>query len=701
MEEVRILIVDDEPGALETLVDIFDEEGYQSETAACGRQALLKIESGFFHVALLDIRLPDMEGTDLLQRIHELHPDTACILTTAYADKESSIRALNEGAYAYIEKPLEIERVVQTIREALQKQSLQRENRRLLERLKALNDITDGALSMLELDELLDTLLQRAAVYLRAKVAVIFLVDEGSAAFSVHRAYGLSNGAGNPAASVEDTVARRVLVDGKPVVKTEVDPDDDLVGASLRERGVKSLLGVPMRARGRVIGVAYVDTDSEGGYSDEDVRLALTFADRAAMLIDNARLYDAQRRSAEEAQTLFDVAQNLAASMELQERLRAIAVHLSRLTGATRCMVGLLERDTLEVEFFDGEGGPKDQEIIDVEDLAPAMRRALDQTRPTVVRDAGAEPLTMTDPYRRRGLRSVLLLPLVYGGQIMGVLGLDEPGKLREFTPDQQRLGQLMAVQAAVAIEHARAYEQERTTARTLQESFLPEGPVAIQGFDVARRYEPAFAAAQIGGDYYDFFELGDGRFAVVMGDVCGKGVQAAVYTAAAKYGLRAYAALDPSPARVIALLNASLQGQMPEECAFLTLVYAVIDTRAGAVTYANAGHPFPLLYDPRARSFEELTATGGLVGAWPTMTYSERTLPLPKGSVLAFYTDGVTEARTGIDMLALSGVQRVIAATANRRADQIAAEILRTAIRQSGGSLSDDIAIVVLRREE
>jgi len=546
----------------------------------------------------------------------------------------------------------------------------------------------------------LETLLKRAAGYLRANAAVIFLLDEASGAYRIQQTWGLGQAeAEQLSASLGNDVARRVLIEDCPVVVADADPEDQLASDYIRERGVRSLLGVPMRARGRLIGVAYVDTRSPGGFSPEEVGLAGKLADRAAMLIDNARLYEAQRRSAEEAQTLFEVAQNLAASMELGERLRAIATHLSRLTGATRCMVGLRERDVLEIEFFDGSGGPKDREVVDLEDLAPALRRALRSMAPIVNRDCQAHPLTTCGLCRRRKMRSVLLLPLVHDGHVIGVLGLDEPGKVHDFTADQQRLGQLMAVQAAVAIQHARAYELERSTARTLQESFLPVGPLKIPGFEVALKYEPAFRAAQIGGDYYDFFELSDGRHGIVMGDVCGKGVQAAVYTAAAKYELRAYAALDPAPQRVLTRLNAGLQGQMPEECAFLTLVYAVIDTRAATVTYANAGHPFPLLYDSRTESFEELTATGGLVGAWPTMTYSERTLALPEGSVLAFYTDGVTEARTGVDMLALSGVQRVIAAAAKRSAEEIADEILRSAVHHSGQNLSDDVAIVVLKR--
>src|SRR5207302_8836631 len=102
---------------------------------------------------------------------------------------------------------------------------------------------------------------------------------------------------------------------------------------------------------------------------------------------------------------------------------------------------------------------------------------------------------------------------------------------------------------------------------------------------------------AQVGGDYYDFIELGEGRLGVVMGDVCGKGVTAAVFTAMAKYMLRAYAVEDPSPAAVISRLNRSLYNQMSEDCMFVTMVYGVLDTGTGDFTYGRPGPPPPLHY--------------------------------------------------------------------------------------------------------
>ncbi|HLB75435.1 MAG TPA: PP2C family protein-serine/threonine phosphatase, partial [Candidatus Dormibacteraeota bacterium] len=254
------------------------------------------------------------------------------------------------------------------------------------------------------------------------------------------------------------------------------------------------------------------------------------------------------------------------------------------------------------------------------------------------------------------------------------------------------------AGQAAVAIENAQTFEQERTVASTLQQSFLPPATIELPGFEVDRLYEPAFAAALVGGDYYDFIELPDGKLGVVMGDVCGKGVTAAVFTAMAKYMLRAYAVEDPSPAAVITRLNRSLYNQMSEDCMFVTMVYGVLDTRTGDFTYVNAAHPHPLIYHPERDECLELTTTGGLVGALSAMEFHEQRARLEPGAILLLYTDGVTEARTGHEMLEIQGVQAVLRQAAASSAHTICELVYRRALEFSGGSLKDDVAIVAIR---
>lgn len=130
-EKESILIVDDDESTLGTLTLIFGKKGYETVTAGTGREAVKKAQGGFFNLALLDIRLPDMEGIDLIAPLKEMHPDIEVIMVTAYASLETAVRALNDGASAYITKPLNMDEVLATVREALEKQGLVIENRRL------------------------------------------------------------------------------------------------------------------------------------------------------------------------------------------------------------------------------------------------------------------------------------------------------------------------------------------------------------------------------------------------------------------------------------------------------------------------------------------------------------------------------------------------------------------------------------------
>jgi DNA-binding NtrC family response regulator len=130
--EARILVVDDEPGDRQTLADILLQIGYQAETAATGQEALEKLRGRFFHAAILDIRLPDMFGAELLDRLKELQPDTAAIMVTGYASLQTCVHAINSGAHAYVVKPLDIEHLINVIQQALGQQRSVFESRRLL-----------------------------------------------------------------------------------------------------------------------------------------------------------------------------------------------------------------------------------------------------------------------------------------------------------------------------------------------------------------------------------------------------------------------------------------------------------------------------------------------------------------------------------------------------------------------------------------
>jgi PAS domain S-box-containing protein len=242
------------------------------------------------------------------------------------------------------------------------------------------------------------------------------------------------------------------------------------------------------------------------------------------------------------------------------------------------------------------------------------------------------------------------------------------------------------------------ALEHERDMVQRLAKGVLGKPP-QIPSFQVASIYQPASKTDRVGGDFFDFIPIDDHRLGVVIGDVCGKGLTAALFTAMVKYTLRAYALEEPAPEEVLYRVNQALYKEVNEDWRFVCLVYGVLDLVTGTFTYANAGHPPPVLYDPVSRSCWPLEVTGAIAGAFPDRTYQQRTVLLERSAVLAMFTDGVTEAAGSRRPLGQEGVCAALQEHADESADTIARAMFDRAADQVGGDLGDDVAIVIICR--
>jgi serine phosphatase RsbU (regulator of sigma subunit) len=183
--------------------------------------------------------------------------------------------------------------------------------------------------------------------------------------------------------------------------------------------------------------------------------------------------------------------------------------------------------------------------------------------------------------------------------------------------------------------------EQELKVARTIQQASLPEEMPQLEGWQITPFYQPA---REVGGDFYDFFELDEGRLGVVVGDATGKGMPAALMAEATSNMLRAVArALDSSsPGEVLAQVNETLLARIPANM-FVTCFYAILEPQSGSLSYANAGHDLPYLH--RNGEAEELRARGMPLGLMPGMGYEEKEIILEAGEAALFYSDGLVEA--------------------------------------------------------
>jgi len=252
-----------------------------------------------------------------------------------------------------------------------------------------------------------------------------------------------------------------------------------------------------------------------------------------------------------------------------------------------------------------------------------------------------------------------------------------------------------------VSIEKERQalLERERNIAEILEGAVIPHGEHDVLGCRVAVRYEPALAEAGVGGDFYDVFELDDGKVGVLIGDVAGKGLAAAVGIAGIRYSIRSYAYLDPRPSRVMTLANEALYRSEAGQKGFgmLTAFFAVIDTRFGGITYASGGHE-PALLRTTDGNTERLIADGIVLGVVRDFEYTECSRKLLPGDIVAMVTDGITEARTNpMSLFSIEGVEQYLTESPQINLDAIAEGILQAAKDHAGGHFTDDAAVVVV----
>jgi PAS domain S-box-containing protein len=295
------------------------------------------------------------------------------------------------------------------------------------------------------------------------------------------------------------------------------------------------------------------------------------------------------------------------------------------------------------------------------------------------------------------GMRSAMVVPMIARGRTVGALSFVSGMSGRRFDEVDLELAEELARRCATAIDNARLFSERAYIARTLQQSLLPAELPDIPGIDAAARFLPVGEGNDVGGDFYDLFASGGRGWTVVMGDVCGKGPDAAAVTALARYTLRAAAMRERLPSRALRVLNEALLRQRDDR-RFCTVAYAYLELRDGGaqIGFATGGHPLPLLVRSDG-TVEPIGEPGTLLGVVPDPRFEDRSLSIGPGDALVFYTDGVIEGR-GDGTLDEAGLARVLAGCAGAGADAIAARVEELALSAQGGSPRDDIAVLVLR---
>jgi sigma-B regulation protein RsbU (phosphoserine phosphatase) len=396
------------------------------------------------------------------------------------------------------------------------------------------------------------------------------------------------------------------------------------------------------------------------------------------------------------AQALAIASRELAVDRPLSELFKVIMDQSLQAVKASRGLVMTAEPTGLEIREARGEGFRISSFVKD---------RVLNEKHSLLVRDTQLdEAFNKQLSIVENKVRSFMAVPLQTNDKVIGLIYLDS-SMVREFTKEDLNLITVMANIAAIRIENARLAEVERQEqitkkeleqAADIQRRLLPKAPPEVAGVDLAGYNAPC---RTIGGDYFDFFPYPDGRVAVVVADVAGKGMPAAMLMSSLQARVQVLIEDDTDLASMVTRLNRVVTSNCPSN-RFITFFMAVIDPAAGAVTYCNAGHNPPIL--ARAQGGYEFLAGGGMIlGILPKAAYQQQTTSIGPGDTLVLYSDGVTEAARPTDGEEY-GEERLADFVTGRLGvgapDLIDAILLDVGAWSAGSPPADDVTLVAAR---
>ncbi len=516
------------------------------------------------------------------------------------------------------------------------------------ELVTTLFDLGRQITSVLDLDELLRQIPKLIGRLISFEAFAVYLLDERRGELRLAYAVGypepeqairLRPGIGLVGAAVASE---------EPLLVNDVTTDPRYVEFV---PGMRAEVVVPLRHKSRSIGALNILSHHRGQFTEHDVAIVTQFAAHVAVALVNARLFEQSRLDAEAFETLAEIGHEVASVLDVDELFARIA-QLAKRVIDYRTFGILLVNDNNELEM---KLAVKYGEKVEVPRVAlgeglvgyAALHREV-----VLVPDVSQDPRYIN---LVPDVRSELAIPLLLKDRCIGVVDLESP-QLNAFTKRDVEILTLLASQAAVAIENARLYDEVRSTqerlekevrfAQRVQAALLPAAPPKrLKGVELAG----AFASArELGGDFHEYLAPDSNNLIVAVGDVSGKGVPAALYSAFAAELVRGrtfrrrYLPERSSPAGVLSSVNTILHQRQLEEY-YCTLCYAIFDLKRRTITLANSGLPYPIRCSSEGCTQIELP--GVPLGSFQGSVYDEASFDLHAGDVFVFCTDGVFEA--------------------------------------------------------
>jgi serine phosphatase RsbU (regulator of sigma subunit) len=587
-----------------------------------------------------------------------------------------------------------------------------------LERTRALLAVVGQAIAQLSLAHTLETAVARIGELLGTDRLAVYLREDDR----------LSPAAGLGLAGPHVRLAERLLEltlgpfrsRGMLVVE-DVSSDPRLTGVAdaAAEAGIEAVIAIPLLAQSDVVGLLGVFPSRGRIVTENESALLSALSAQLAVAVQNAQLHErakllgdereqalqAERAASKQVRALYEISRSFAQSLSLDATLEALASTVVDVLDVDVALIGLPdERREWLVPRALKIAEPRVEESARSILARPwafgshKLQRLFRQGEPFTFTPRALEqiglPAAALIPFVERGWTGAAV-PIATTAEVLAsltILSMRPGSPITDEVIDQARA---IAGQAALAIDNARLYQQQKQFSDTMQRSLLPHSIPKLQGLELGDAYESS-ARVEVGGDVYDFMELADGRLAVALGDVTGHGIEAAADMAMAKFVFRSLAREHPEPGDFLQSANAVVVGEIASG-KFITLAYLVID-RAGEVAAAGAGHPAPRIVATDG-SVIGLDVRGLVLGIEPDQQYDEVRTKLGIGDAVVLYTDGVTEARRDNELYGVERLDRVLSEHRGLSPGDLAQKVLDDCRSFARGELADDCAVVVVKR--
>jgi sigma-B regulation protein RsbU (phosphoserine phosphatase) len=539
----------------------------------------------------------------------------------------------------------------------------------LIDDLKTLNHIASTLNQAVDVQSILDDTLVRLVELMGLQTGWIFLRDETAVESWWGKGYTLAAHHNlPPALDLESHIAWRGGCDCQGFCnKGKLNEAYNEVRCTRLDEGVGDGHGLKVHASAplgfgdEVRGIVNVAGSDWDAFSPRALELLNNVGIQLGAALQRARFFDLLReRRMHEQAALLDLSQQLLGRLELTDLMNYLVKQVKELLQADAATLLLPDADRSQYVFSAASGWRSDP-VSSGRSIPVTLRSSPERPYPagltklvTMAQDRGSLPAWLKEWQPSEGFESAGIVPLSVDERLLGALVVSCRTR-RDFNDEELRFLQLMANQAAIAIEKARLhqdemarqrFDEELAVGREIQLSLLPRSCPTPEGWQFCDIYQ---AARVVGGDFYDFFALpGDEqRLGLVIGDVADKGIPAALFMGVCRSLIRSAAASGLAPGQVLEQANRLILDESRSDL-FLSAFYGILDLASGELTYASAGHNPPFWYQASSGWVEALAAQGIVLGVLDDISLEQKTVQVAAGDVVVFYTDGVTESMDG-----------------------------------------------------